>query len=353
MGASETACWVSWGAGALAMALAACDTAAPPTSATLPATTFTDLFVRVDSIPLEQPPDYPLVTIVGLDVAPDGRLAVADAGDARVSLYSSSGELLTSIGRRGDGPGEFRFPRAPVFDETGRVHVVDPLLHRVSIFSETGELLGDFATPRTFVIQDVSLSPRGYFVTGQDGPDRGVVMEIDSLGNPLWQDLRIAGLRPRGERETPRWQTLRSQALVPVGDTLFITHTLFDSVWALDARTGTVFGSRGITVEGYEPPWMPEEEVGRDPSGIAAWATQQMRATTIEGDGVLLVVPFAKGAYWVDARASLAAIRGPDGSWSTVRDTPTTLRVKSNRVYTLERPTLEDVVIGVYEWRGT
>ncbi len=52
--------------------------------------------------------DIPFFRVVGAQSLPDGSIAVADAGNARVAVYSPSGQLRRSLGREGDGPGEFR-----------------------------------------------------------------------------------------------------------------------------------------------------------------------------------------------------------------------------------------------------
>jgi len=66
--------------------------------------------------------DEPSVEIGGMDVAPDyavyqvrgalrlegGRIIVADGGSSQLKLYGPDGQWLKSIGRSGEGPGEFR-----------------------------------------------------------------------------------------------------------------------------------------------------------------------------------------------------------------------------------------------------
>jgi hypothetical protein len=58
--------------------------------------------VRLDGGPT------PFYRVVDARLLPDGAIAVADAGNARVAIYSPAGEMLRSLGREGDGPGEFR-----------------------------------------------------------------------------------------------------------------------------------------------------------------------------------------------------------------------------------------------------
>ena len=44
----------------------------------------------------------------------DGRVVVVDAGSAQVRWYGSSGDYRSSVGRQGEGPGEFRDPRSGI-----------------------------------------------------------------------------------------------------------------------------------------------------------------------------------------------------------------------------------------------
>lgn len=82
----------------------------------LPPMLFEQAFVLVDSLELEQPPDFPIAGIGNLDVSAQGDLLVTDPREARVSLFSPSGELLQVFGRRGEGAGEFVYPSRARFD---------------------------------------------------------------------------------------------------------------------------------------------------------------------------------------------------------------------------------------------
>ena len=47
--------------------------------------------------------------VTGAVLVDDGSLAIADAGNHRIVLVSEEGSLIRVLGRRGDGPGEFKF----------------------------------------------------------------------------------------------------------------------------------------------------------------------------------------------------------------------------------------------------
>ena len=87
--------------------------------------------------------ETPLFRVTGAQFMPDGSIAVADAGNARIAVYAVSGRLLRSLGREGDGPGEFRsLSHLFVFEDT--IAVYDQVNLRFTLWDETD------AAPRTW-----------------------------------------------------------------------------------------------------------------------------------------------------------------------------------------------------------
>lgn len=64
--------------------------------------------------------------------------------DHRVEAFSLAGKHLRTIGKRGDGPGEFNFPSALAVAPDGTLYVSDMLNFRVQQLDSTGQLLGSF-----------------------------------------------------------------------------------------------------------------------------------------------------------------------------------------------------------------
>lgn len=94
--------------------------------------------IRIGSL---NEPDYTLTEIAELAVAPDGRIYSLHPEEALIRRWSPAGEALGTIGRRGEGPGEFmslwhlgwRGDSLWVFD----VHT-----SRISFFDTSGLYLG-------------------------------------------------------------------------------------------------------------------------------------------------------------------------------------------------------------------
>lgn len=85
-------------------------------------------------------PDYGFTGIGGVDVDRDGNLYVLEQADVQIRVYSPTGELLRRIGRRGEGPGEFRSaPRFGIHGDT--LWAIETSGRRISLFRLDGTVI--------------------------------------------------------------------------------------------------------------------------------------------------------------------------------------------------------------------
>jgi DNA-binding beta-propeller fold protein YncE len=78
-------------------------------------------------------------------VAPSGEVYVSDGyGNCRIHRFSAEGELLTSWGQPGSGPGEFRTPHSIWVLDDGRVLVADRQNERIQVFDGEGTYLTEW-----------------------------------------------------------------------------------------------------------------------------------------------------------------------------------------------------------------
>jgi hypothetical protein len=79
-----------------------------------------------------------------LRVDDQGRVYVMDWGDVHIKVYDSQGRFLRTIGRKGQGPGEFDMPA--FFDlMTGeKICVLDGRQRRITILTSEGEYISSF-----------------------------------------------------------------------------------------------------------------------------------------------------------------------------------------------------------------
>ena len=68
-------------------------------------------------------------------VASDGRAFVLDVMSEQVGIFTASGQRTATLGREGDGPGEFSGPVALAVDDRNDVFVLDERSQRATVFS--------------------------------------------------------------------------------------------------------------------------------------------------------------------------------------------------------------------------
>ena len=118
-------------------------------------------------------------------IGPKDEVFVLDDQQVRVKVYSGVGEFLTSFGRRGEGPGEFRIPVSISVGVDGSVFVLDPGNLRISVFHlADSEYELEREIPLTFPPEDLC-------VTGDDRlfllgyREEFTIHEINALGEIL------------------------------------------------------------------------------------------------------------------------------------------------------------------------
>jgi len=125
-------------------------------------------------------------------VAPSGEFYVSDGyGNSRVAKFSSEGKFLFDWGRKGDKPGEFNTPHGICLDGNGRVYVADRGNARVQIFDPGGKFLDQWRGPEIGQPWDVFVGRDGgvYVMDGGDmnpkPPDRGRIIILNQQGKVL------------------------------------------------------------------------------------------------------------------------------------------------------------------------
>jgi sugar lactone lactonase YvrE len=107
-----------------------------------------------------QRPGPPFNFPTNLAVSPSGDLYVADGyGNARIHRFSADGELLSSWGEPGNGPGQFHVPHGIAIDRSAILYVADRENSRLQLFNAAGEYMtewNDVARPCEVFIDNAS-----------------------------------------------------------------------------------------------------------------------------------------------------------------------------------------------------
>lgn len=132
--------------------------------------------------------------VAGIVVAEDGVIWVADGQVHRVLRFGPDGSFLDQVGREGQGPGEFRRITGIDGFPDGRVAVLDPGNARVSIFSPHGVLAGSSVT------NSVMMSAGNQPVSKVDTAGRMFRLNLDFVEPGSTQARRFWGtVEPAGE----------------------------------------------------------------------------------------------------------------------------------------------------------
>ncbi len=69
----------------------------------------------------------------------DGNIYILDSGNHRIQKFSPDGKYLATLGRKGQGPGEFVYPESIDIDESGNILVSDPNNQRIQVLTPEGK----------------------------------------------------------------------------------------------------------------------------------------------------------------------------------------------------------------------
>ena len=219
---------------------------------------------------------YQLYRVESAAILSDGRIVIANTGTSELRLYDERGTFIRSIGRDGEGPGEFRNVSNVWAGAGDTLLAWDFQLQRLSIFSADGEFLrsrSSRAQRRHFaagVLDDGSLIvveqiPSGGLVAG-----RTIDFEIHLLrDDPAGAELDTLGRYPH---------SLAFIFEIPGGSSRAarqVTFSAFTSIAALGDRVAVATGrgpeirmhvrdAPGVTVLRWSEPPLPVTDADAD-----------------------------------------------------------------------------------------
>jgi sugar lactone lactonase YvrE len=69
----------------------------------------------------------------------DGNIYILDSGNHRIQKFGPDGQYLATIGRKGQGPGEFVYPESIDIDDASYIYVSDPRNQRIQVLTPEGK----------------------------------------------------------------------------------------------------------------------------------------------------------------------------------------------------------------------
>ncbi len=92
----------------------------------------------------------------------EGNFYVTDSYNHRIQKYNPEGKYLLTIGREGQGPGEFQSLSIPRFNKDNNIYIIDWSNRRVSFFDKDGQYLNQIRLQERFV--DPYINSKGFIV---------------------------------------------------------------------------------------------------------------------------------------------------------------------------------------------
>ena len=95
----------------------------------------------------------------------EGNFYVVDADNHRIQKYDTEGKYLLTIGREGQGPGEFRSFSLPRFDKDNRLYITDGSNRRISFFDKDGQYLKQIRMQERY--ENLHINSKGFIVANK------------------------------------------------------------------------------------------------------------------------------------------------------------------------------------------
>lgn len=143
---------------------------------------------------------YMIGAIDDIAVAPNGTMYVLDRSVPAVRVYDAAGKFVKNIGRRGSGPGEYRYATAIALAKSGNLLLYDQGNARINVYTPTGDVVTSWPTKAG----SGSGSGRAILLSDANG--------VTYVHSPIW--------RP-GQGTRPRWAWFRYGADGTLRDTTY------------------------------------------------------------------------------------------------------------------------------------
>jgi len=194
----------------------------------------------IDTEPLVQigwvadQPDTDFFDVVAAVLLPDGSIAIADRGLAKITLVGADGSVRFAVGGSGEGPGEFGGLAQVLVDDRGHIHAFDARHQRLTEWTDAGVLVGTSGLLRAAAGR--RLGAVGRFESGawyvREAP-RVVGTQVGGMAQDTVGFFRLHDGGTVGERVVDVPGTVSTHAMV--GGQSVVRHIMF-SPRALDTR---------------------------------------------------------------------------------------------------------------------
>jgi len=146
--------------------------------------------------------NYMFGQAIAFNTDEDGNFYVSDYGTSRILKYDPEGKYLLSIGREGQGPGEFGSLSIPRFDKDNNLYMTDARNNRISFFDREGKYLRQIRMTERYV--NPYINSKGFIVANKwNMSQEGNVMKQTSIYGLFDDEFNLIAELFKDEIETP------------------------------------------------------------------------------------------------------------------------------------------------------
>ena len=109
------------------------------------------------SIGREDDDNYVFYQVRNIDVDDQGNIYVLEGGNCRLQKFDLTGQYLQTIGKKGQGPGEFESPSRLFLDKENNIYISERRKRKIHMFNSKGEFVKSILLSNTTT--DFSVTP--------------------------------------------------------------------------------------------------------------------------------------------------------------------------------------------------
>lgn len=221
--------------------------------------------------------------------------------DGLVKVFDAAGDFLRDVGRRGQGPLEFRLPMPIHTDSRGNVHIFDSGNSRETVVTPDFELQGDRQLPG-FVNKAVPLADGDRYAVNMSA------LTADGIGQPLHiirgpEVLHSFGLMAENNVAVPL-DSLHSSRILAIDS---MGHIISASPYEYVIEA---WGQSGQRIAGFNGPRLNRKEPRPGPFSEDNPMANRITGIRVDKSGLLWVLSWRAAADW---REHMVEQIAPDG----------------------------------------
>ena len=150
------------------------------------------------SIGREDDDNYVFYQVRNIDVDDQGNIYVLEGGNCRLQKFDLTGQYLQTIGKKGQGPGEFESPSRLFLDKENNIYISERRKRKIHMFNSKGEFVKSILLSNTTT--SFSIAPDenifGVATIRTDEESNRCIVKMDPKGKIIKNIAQFAAIRP-------------------------------------------------------------------------------------------------------------------------------------------------------------